>query len=42
MTKALSAKQQRILEFIHEFCDEHGYPPTVRDIQLGCGVSSTS
>lgn len=42
MTKVLSAKQQRILEFIHEFYDEHGYPPTVRDIQLGCEVSSTS
>jgi repressor LexA len=31
-----------MLEFIEEFLDEHGYPPTVRDIQHGCDISSTS
>ncbi len=31
-----------MLEFISEFLDEHGYPPTVRDIQHGCEISSTS
>ncbi len=31
-----------MLEFIEEFIDEHDYPPTVRDIQYGCGLSSTS
>lgn len=31
-----------MLEFIEEFIDEHDYPPTVRDIQFGCGLSSTS
>ena len=40
--RALSAKQQRIIDFIHRFLVDRGYPPTVRDIQSGCGLSSTS
>jgi len=40
--KALSAKQQSILDFIHRFLADRGYPPTVRDIVTGCGISSTS
>ena len=31
-----------MLEYISDFLDENGYPPTVRDIQNGCGISSTS
>jgi repressor LexA len=31
-----------MLTFISEFLDDQGYPPTVRDIQNGCDVSSTS
>ena len=42
MTKRLSPRQERILQFIHDFLDEHQYPPTVRDIQTGCEISSTS
>ena len=42
MKNKLSQRQQRILEFIQKFMDEHQYPPTVRDIQNGCEVSSTS
>ena len=42
MKDKLSQRQQRILEFIGEFMDENHYPPTVRDIQYGCDVSSTS
>ena len=38
----LSPKQQQILDFIHQFREERGYPPTVRDIVSGCGISSTS
>ncbi|MCC6237835.1 MAG: repressor LexA [Dehalococcoidia bacterium] len=38
----LSAKQQRILDFLRAFLDEHDYPPSIRDIQQGCGISSTS
>ena len=40
--RKLSDKQQRILEFIAEFLDENHFPPTVRDIQAGCEISSTS
>ena len=40
--KKLSARQERILQFITEFIEEQGYPPTVRDIQHGCDISSTS
>lgn len=38
----ISARQERILEFIRDFLNDHHYPPTVRDIQTGCEVSSTS
>jgi len=40
--KALSAKQQKIIEFIHQFLVDNSYPPTVREIVSGCGISSTS
>ena len=40
--KGPSPKQQRMLEFIREFMTENGFPPTVRDIQYACGISSTS
>ncbi len=40
--KELSAKQRRILEFIREFIDEHDYPPSIRQIQEACSISSTS
>ena len=42
MKQRLSSRQQQILEFIWEFMDEHQFPPTVRDIQAGCQISSTS
>ena len=42
MVKKLSDKQGRILRYIQDFLDEHQYPPTVRDIQGGCEISSTS
>lgn len=38
----LSGKQQQILEFLREFLDEKDYPPSIRDIQEGCQISSTS
>ena len=40
--KELSAKQRRILEFIQAFIDEHDYPPSIRQIQEACDISSTS
>lgn len=42
MGKRLTKRQQDILEFIRTFVDERGYPPTVREIQAGLGISSTS
>jgi repressor LexA len=38
----LSARQQQILDFIREYKSDRGYAPSVRDIQLACGISSTS
>jgi repressor LexA len=40
--KELSAKQRRILEFIQGFIDQHDYPPSIRQIQEACDISSTS
>ena len=40
--KKLPTRRQRILGFIQEFIDENGIPPTVRDIQRACDISSTS
>ena len=40
--KTLSSKQKRILTFLRRFREEKDYPPTVRDILKGCGISSTS
>ncbi len=37
-----SEKRDKIIEFIRDFYDERGYTPTVRDIQKGCGLSSTA
>jgi len=38
----LSAKQRGILQFLEDFIAEHDYPPSIRDIQNGCDISSTS
>ena len=40
--KKMPERRRRILEFIQEFYFENGIPPTVRDIQQACDVSSTS
>jgi repressor LexA len=40
--KSLSPKQERIIKFVTEFLNDKGYPPTIRDIAAGCGISSTS
>jgi repressor LexA len=42
MVKGLSGKQQKILEFLRQFIRDKDYPPSIRDIQLGCNISSTS
>ncbi len=38
----LSQRQQSILSFLHDFFDEHGYPPSIREIVSACTISSTS
>jgi repressor LexA len=40
--KKLSDKQKRIISYIDRFLSERGYPPSIRDIQAGCNISSTS
>ena len=38
----ISPTRQKILQFIHEFVNDKGYSPTVRDILKGCSLSSTA
>lgn len=38
----LSSKQSQILAFLSTFLEEKDYPPSIRDIQIGCEISSTS
>src|SRR3990172_4510678 len=40
--KDLFQKQDQILGFLRTFIEEKDYPPSIRDIQEGCGISSTS
>ena len=40
--KRLPPRRQQILDFIHAFIAENGIPPTVRDVQKACEISSTS
>ncbi|MBI5877080.1 MAG: transcriptional repressor LexA [Chloroflexi bacterium] len=39
---ALTAKQENILNFIRDFGQAHGYPPSIREIGQNIGISSTS
>ena len=40
--KDLSGKQRKIFEYIRDFIDKHDYPPSIRQIQEACDISSTS
>jgi repressor LexA len=42
MTKPLTKKQSGFLSFLKERLQERGYPPTVREIMDGLGLSSTN
>ena len=42
MSEQLSERQQRILEFLGEYIEENGYPPSIREIGAASGISSTS
>lgn len=35
-------KTEQILDFIREFCASHGFSPTIREIDKGVGLQSTS
>lgn len=35
-------RQREVLEFIRDYIRTKGYPPSVRDIAAGCGLSSVS
>jgi len=41
-TERLSARQRRILEVITEAIDDHGYPPSIRELGDAVGLNSTS
>ena len=38
----LSDRQKKIINFIENWFSEYDYAPSVRDIQIGCEISSTS
>ena len=42
MSKKGEDKQRKILEFVTEYMNENGYPPSIREICQGVGLSSTS
>ncbi len=42
MAEHLSERQRRIVEFLNEYIEENGYPPSIREIGAAAGISSTS
>ncbi|MCR4804233.1 MAG: transcriptional repressor LexA, partial [Clostridia bacterium] len=38
----LTAREERILEYMRDYVAKWGYPPTVRDIAGDLGIKSTS
>lgn len=40
MRKYLTMKQERVYQYIIDFINENGYPPTVREIGKGVGLNS--
>ncbi|MCK6564172.1 MAG: hypothetical protein L6Q80_05395 [Dehalococcoidia bacterium] len=38
----MNATPARVLRFCEEYSERFGYAPTVREIQHGCGLGSTS
>ena len=42
VTRKMPPRRHRILSFLQDFYSENGIPPTVRDIQRACDISSTS
>ena len=42
MAEHLSERQKRIVEFLNEYVEENGYPPSIREIGAAAGISPTS
>jgi repressor LexA len=42
MAEHLSERQRRIVEYLNEYVEENGYPPSIREIGAAAGISSTS
>jgi repressor LexA len=42
MNERISARQQKILEFLNEYIEDNGYPPSIREIGAAADISSTS
>ena len=42
MNRAITARQQEIVTWIRLFLAGHGYPPSIREIGEGVGLSSSS
>ncbi len=40
--KKLSKRQQNILKFMHNYLQDNGYPPTIREIGTATDIASTS
>ena len=40
MKPNITKKQEEVLTFVKKFIVEHGYPPSVREIGAGLGLSS--
>ena len=38
----MNATSLQVLRFCDDYCEQFGYAPTVREIQRGCGLCSTS
>ncbi len=33
-------RREAIVEFIRQYTDSYGYPPSTRELELGCGLKS--
>src|SRR5690606_23708987 len=42
LSRMLSKRQQHILRFIHQHTLEHGFAPSIREISIETGITSTS
>src|SRR5580704_11074029 len=40
MAKGLTERQQEVFNFIVTYITEKGYPPTIREMQVGLGIGS--